>query len=106
VSEVVLDASALLALLNAENGAQQIQELLSQGVISSVNLAEVVTRLSELGMPEREIQESLSLLGLEIISFDEEQAFQAGLLYAHTVSLGLSLGDWACLTLARRTAAA
>jgi PIN domain nuclease of toxin-antitoxin system len=105
VSEVVLDASALLALLNAENRAQIVEDLLPQAVISAVNLAEVVTRLSAVGMPEREIHESLSLLGLEIIPFDEEQAFQAGLLYSQTVSFGLSLGDRACLALAIRTAA-
>jgi PIN domain nuclease of toxin-antitoxin system len=105
MSEVVLDASALLALLNAEKGAQLVQDSLPQAVISAVNLAEVVTRLAAAGMPEREIREALSLLGLEIVPFDEEQAFQAGLLYAHSTSPGLAPGDRACLALARSTAA-
>jgi len=99
----VLDASALLALLNSEEGTGLVQDLLPQSVISTVNLAEVVTRLSLLGMPEGEIREALTMLGLEIIPFDEEQAFRAGLLSAYTKPLGLSLGDRACLALALTT---
>ncbi|MEJ2265108.1 MAG: type II toxin-antitoxin system VapC family toxin [Anaerolineales bacterium] len=103
MSEHVLDASALLALLNAEKGAHLVQELLPQAVISTVNLAEVVTRLTAIGMSETEIRETLALLGLETIPFDEEQAYQAGLLYPTTHPLGLSLGDRACLALAKTT---
>jgi ribonuclease VapC len=105
MSKVVLDASALLALLNAEKGAEVVQGLLPDAIISTVNLAEVVTRLSSAGMPDDEIREILSLLGLEIRSFDEEQAFLTGLLALQTHSLGLSLGDRACLALARVTGA-
>jgi PIN domain nuclease of toxin-antitoxin system len=105
VSDYVLDASALLALLNAEKGADLVQGFLVNATISTVNLAEVVTRLSAVGMPENEIRGSLSLLGLEAIPFDEEQAFLVGLLYAPTQPFGLSLGDRACLALAQATAA-
>jgi PIN domain nuclease of toxin-antitoxin system len=101
VSDYVLDASALLALLNAEKGAELVQDVLPRSVISAVNLAEVVTRLVGVGMPENEIQEALSLLGLKIIPFEEEEAFQSGFLYANTQRFGLSLGDRACLALAK-----
>jgi PIN domain nuclease of toxin-antitoxin system len=101
VSKYVLDASALLALLNAEEGAEAVQQFLPDAVISTVNFAEVVSRLSAVGMPENEIREVLSILALEIIPFDEKQAFHAGLLYPQTKALGLSLGDRACLALAR-----
>jgi PIN domain nuclease of toxin-antitoxin system len=101
VSDYILDASALLALLNIENGADLVQDVLPHAVISTVNLAEVVTRLSAIGMPEDEIRETLALLGLEAAPFDEEQAFQAGLFYSRVQSRGLSLGDRACLALAR-----
>jgi PIN domain nuclease of toxin-antitoxin system len=106
LGKTVLDSSALLALLNAEDGCDLVLDFLPQSVISTVNLAEVVTRLSIHGMPEGELREALTLLGLEIIPFDEEQAFQAGLLSVYTQPLGLSLGDRACLALALTTHAA
>jgi ribonuclease VapC len=105
VVEYVLDASALLALLNAETGADLVQDFLPDASISTVNLAEVVTRLSAVGMPENDIRNTLTLLGLEVIHFDEEQAYQAGLLYSYGRVYGLSLGDRACLALARTSAA-
>lgn len=104
MSEYILDASALLSLLNAEEGAEIVQGLLRDAVISAVNLAEIVTRLSAIGMPENEIRNALALLGLKVAPFGDEQAYQAGLLYPHVRHLGLSLGDRACLALAKATA--
>jgi len=101
VPEVVVDASALLALLNAEPGADIVAEALPRGVISAVNLSEVVAKLCEAGMPENAIRQALQPLGLEIVPFDEEQAYQAGLLRAATQTVGVSLGDRACLSLAK-----
>jgi len=101
VPEVVIDASALLALLNAEPGADIVAETLPGGVISAVNLSEVVAKLCDAGMPEKAIHQALQPLGLEIIPFDEEQAYQAGLLRASTQDRGVSLGDRACLSLAK-----
>jgi len=105
VSKYILDASALLALLNAEPGSDLVEELLPEAVISTVNLAEAVGRLAAIGMPDNEIRDSLALLGLETVPFDAQQAFQAGLLYPRLRSLGLSLGDRACLALALTTGA-
>ena len=99
--EIVIDASALLALLNAETGADVVVEALSEGVISSVNLSEVVAKLCEAGMPEKAIRQILQPLGLEIVPFDEEQSYQAGLLRTSTRDIGISLGDRACLSLAK-----
>ena len=99
--EVVIDASALLALLNAEPGADVVAEALSEGVISAVNLSEVVAKLCEAGMPEKAIHQALQPLGLEIVPFDEAQAYQAGLLHVATQDMGASLGDRACLSLAK-----
>lgn len=101
MSSGVLDASALLALLNDEPGGQQVAELISQGaIISAVNLSEVIARLSEFGRPEQEIRQRLSLQALEVIPFDAELAYQTGLLRPLTRQAGLSLGDRACLALA------
>jgi len=101
MSDYVLDASAVLALLNQEPGADQVQEALPRAVLSTVNLAEIVTRLASKSMPAVEVRDVLSLLGLESVPFDEESAIQSGMLYTVTHAAGLSSGDRACLTLAK-----
>jgi len=102
VPEAVIDASALLALLNDELGADVVAEALPQGVISAVNLSEVVAKLCDAGMPEKAIHQALQPLGIEIVPFDEDQAYQAGLLRTSTQDFGISLGDRACLSLAKK----
>jgi len=99
MTDIILDASAVLALLNLEPGADIVQKALSHAKISAVNLAEIVTRFNLAGMPTDEIQEVLSLLSLNIVPFDEKQAFQTGILASQTKQPGLSLGDRACLAL-------
>ena len=100
---VVLDASALLALLNSETGFQVVAELVPRSMISAVNLSEVIAKLAEGGMPELEIREALDGLDFEVIPFDSQQAYGAGLLRPGTRSAGLSFGDRACLTLGLRS---
>ncbi len=101
MSSAVLDASALLALLNQEEGSEQVGELVATGaIISAVNLSEVAAKLSLVGMPEPLVQEAMDPLGLEIVPFDAEQAYRAALLAGPTRAVGLSLGDRACLALA------
>lgn len=100
MSKFVLDASAVLALLQSEAGAEQVEKCLPQALISTVNLAEVVTRLSLQGMTDEPIREVVGLLGLRVVPFGEEQSFLAGLLAAQTRTQGLALGDRACLALA------
>ena len=78
--EVVLDASALLALLNGEDGARLVATELPGSVISAVNYSEVVGKLADAGMPETRIRNALEGLHLEIVPFDYEQALEAGLL--------------------------
>ncbi|MBI2872580.1 MAG: type II toxin-antitoxin system VapC family toxin [Chloroflexi bacterium] len=100
--EAVLDASALLALLNAEPGAEVVAAALPQAAISAVNLSEVVAKLADAGMPEAAVREALQGLALDVVPFDTDQAYEAGLLRSSTRGVGLSLGDRACLGLARR----
>ena len=103
MSTCVLDASALLALLNKERGSEQVAQAITTGAaISFVNLSEVVAKLSEAGMPKEAIYEVLALLALEQINFEAEQAYMAGMLRLATKHAGLSLGDRACLALAKR----
>lgn len=101
MAEAVIDASALLALLKAEPGADIVTEALPGAVMSAINLSEVIAKLGETGMPEKAIRQALQPLGLQIIPFDEEQAYQAGVLRTSTQSTGISLGDRACLSLAK-----
>lgn len=101
MSKVVLDASALLALLNQEPGAQLLTpELLRDATASTVNLAEVQSKLVREGCDPDEAWE-LSLAPISAIEpFTSEQAKTAGTLVTQTRPLGLSLGDRACLALA------
>ncbi|WP_165322845.1 type II toxin-antitoxin system VapC family toxin [Rhizorhabdus phycosphaerae] len=102
MSEVryVLDASALLAAMLGERGAQLVEAHFSSACISAVNLSEVVAKLSERGVPDAAVQESLADLDLDVRDFDTAQAMRAGSLRNLTKSKGLSLGDRACLALA------
>lgn len=101
MSDVVLDASALLAVLRAEPGAERVEERLEDASIGAVNLSEVVAKLSGDGAPEAEIRRAIARLELEVRAFDQEQAYAAGMLRRSTRKLGLSFGDRACLALAQ-----
>lgn len=100
MSEHVLDASALLAVMLEEPGAEKVRELLPGAIVGAVNLAEVVAKLQERGAPDENIDRNIARLNLPVIPFDAAQAMAAGKLRARTRSLGLSLGDRACLALA------
>lgn len=105
MSKYVLDASVILALLNSETGSEVVQSMLPAAAVSTVNLAEVSARLAAAGMPGSEIREVISLLGLSIVDFDQETAFSSGELYNAARPAGLSLGDRACLALAKKMGA-
>jgi PIN domain nuclease of toxin-antitoxin system len=102
MSEVryVLDASALLAAMLGERGAQVVEAHFSDACISAVNLSEVIAKLTERGVPDVAVQESLADLDLDVRDFDMAQALRAGALRNATKSKGLSFGDRACLALA------
>ncbi len=102
---VVLDASALLAVLRAEPGAERVEPRLEGARIGAVNLSEVVAKLDDDGVPELEIQRAIGRLDLEVHAFDAAQAYAAGVLRQKTRALGLSFGDRACLSLAQRLGA-
>jgi PIN domain nuclease of toxin-antitoxin system len=102
VKTCVLDASALLAFLQQQKGHQVVEQaLISGAAISQLNLSEVVTKLSDAGMPTTTIYKVLALPNLEPIDFDAAMAYRAGLLKPQTKQLKLSLGDRACLALAQ-----
>jgi PIN domain nuclease of toxin-antitoxin system len=99
MNKVVLDASAMLALFNQEEGHEIVSQSLDQAVMSTVNLSEVIAKLVDKNIPDYLIKEFISQLTVEIIPADPEQAVIAGLLRLQTKSFGLSLGDRFCIAL-------
>lgn len=102
MSAVVLDASALLALLRGAAGAKKVEEALTDARMSVVNMAEVASHYHKLGMPDEEVAAMLRPLPVTLVPADAELAREAGRLRAVTVEAGLSLGDRFCLALAKR----
>lgn len=101
MSKFVLDASALLAVLNNEPGADRWYDEFADSVMSTVNFSEVVGKLADAGLRESDLREVIEPLKLHVVDFDEAQAWAAGLLRMATRAAGLSLGDRACLALGR-----
>ena len=99
----VLDASALLCLLNQEPGASAVGAVMAGAKISAVNLIEVISKLIDKGLDGRTVVSDLSELDIVVIDLDRRQAERAGLLRLETRGQGLSLGDRACLALAVET---
>lgn len=100
MSSIVLDASALLAILNREPGADKLTpQLLNIATSSTVHLAEVQSKLVNRGMRPQEAWEATISPIREATPFTPEHAMTAGNLIAETRALGLSLGDRACLAL-------
>lgn len=97
----VLDASAILAVLNGERGEKKVVPLLTESAASSVNVTEVAAKLIEAGVNEKSARLAVSVLGIaEIVDFTENSAWEAARLRPLTKQYGLSLGDRACLALA------
>ena len=104
----VIDASALLALLQDENGADEVVEAIADGAaISTVNLSEVLAKLAEHGQPAVVALGSIHEAAegaLQIEPFTEDDAAHAADLRPRSKAQGLSFGDRACLALATRFA--
>jgi ribonuclease VapC len=100
---VILDASAVLAFLLREPGQDRVMEvLLTEPRMSTINLAEVVTKYVLRGRAA-EGERLRDELPVVFVPVDEDLALQAALMAGVTRPLGLSLGDRICLALARRT---
>jgi ribonuclease VapC len=100
-TEYVLDSTALIALVQLEPGHQRVAELLEKSAISAVNLAETVHKLVQRGSPTDGIRGSMAHLKLAVEDWTEDLAYRSSEFTQFTKSHGLSLGDRACLTLAK-----
>lgn len=98
-NNVVLDASALLALIQNEKGAEIIKPLLNVAVMSTVNVSESLTVLQRTNISPQEALSLINDIVNMIVPFDLEQAQYMAELQSHVQHKGLSLGDKACISL-------
>lgn len=100
MNSVVLDASAILAAIRNEPGGELVSSIATGALLSTVNLAEVMSRLIETNMREPYARAAIDRLGPNVIAFDASLAYAAARLRPRTRHLHLSLADRACLALA------
>ncbi len=93
----LLDASALLAAVQNEQGSEKVMEQIDACLISSVNWSEVIQKLKHSGANAELIESNLKALGLTVIDFNEEDAKLAANLWQKGKEFGLSIADRACL---------
>ena len=97
---VVLDASALLAMLLHEPGHDKVRAVLRGAAVSAVNMSEVYAKAAEKGLDVGAARQAFATLPRVVLAFDEAHAFLAGQLRVSTRAFGLSFGDRACLATA------
>ena len=98
MARAVLDASAVLAVVMEERGADVVAEALRSGAaMSTVNVAEVAARLHQDGWSDAEVAIVFESLGIEVLPFGARAALLSGRLRTATRRFGLGLGDRACL---------
>lgn len=100
MTSVVLDASAVLALVRDEAGADKVARHVGRAAISAVNLQEVIKELLVSGLDEATTRELLDELRLDVRAHDVGAAYAAAGLHAQTRQYGRGLGDRSCLALA------
>ena len=98
----MLDASAVLAWLRGEPGADLVQEYLGNAALSAVNVAEIYQKLAQHGVDADRTVRRLRALDVRVEPVDLTDAVAAARLWPHTHTSGLSLGDRCCLALAAR----
>ncbi|MEM9803944.1 MAG: type II toxin-antitoxin system VapC family toxin [Cyanobacteria bacterium P01_D01_bin.56] len=102
MTKVLLDASAITALIKEEPGADEVSAALPDAIMSAVNVTEAIRVLQRFNFTHNEATENLSFLIGEVIPFDREQSYYAARLEPIARRFGLSLGDCVCLSLAQK----
>ena len=101
----VLDSSAVMAVIQNEPGSARVEETLPGALLSAVNFAEVISKLTDRGMDGKVAEAAIQSLGIEVIDFSANQARVTGELRPLTRDAGLSLGVRACIALGVESAA-
>jgi ribonuclease VapC len=101
-AEYVLDSTAVIAVLYGEPGHQYVNEVLHKSAVSAVNLAEIANKLALRGPTSEALRESLVRLKLQVEDWSADMAYRSTEFSSFSKSHGLSLGDRACLTLAKQ----
>ncbi len=99
---VVLDASAILAMLRDEPGADEVAEVIDSALVSVVNEAEVIGKLIWRGQSPEQALDVVGSLPYRLVDLDRDLCRRAGSWWAATKRQGLSVADRCCLALAER----
>ena len=99
MTSVILDSSAILAVLQDEPGQEAVLPVLEDALVSTVNLAEVATCIARLGVPKDVVHTTVAKLPVQPCDFTSELVALTGTLIQETRQFGLSLGDRACIAL-------
>jgi ribonuclease VapC len=100
-SQLVVDASVLLAVLLGEPGGRAAESRLAGSAMAAVNLAEVLSQLVQRGLTIDDLAVLIQRLDVEVVPADLPQAVRAAGLHAATRAHGLALADCFCLALAQ-----
>ena len=105
LSLIILDSSAVLAVLRNETGANVVLESLPDGVICAINLGEVVQVQIREGKTREQAAAVINELQIPVVEVDADLAIYAAELRMKVLKQGISQADSICLALAKREGA-
>lgn len=101
MARVVLDATAILALLGEETGADTVRAHVDEAIVSAVSVAEVLETQMRHGVPGKLAADRLEAMPWRVVAFDALQARLASALAPAVREVGLGFGERASLALAQ-----
>ncbi len=102
MARVVFDASAVIALLRNEPGADLVGSHAGEALMSAANLQEVVKALLVRGIPLAVAKDLVASLHIDVRPHEIEDAYAAAALHTATSVYGSGLGDRTCMALGIR----